>query len=91
MFSDILVIPEALGMNLTFTDSGPRFEKALKDVADPLSFLKADAQKLEYIYNVIDRIGESRPVDVPLIGFCGAPFTTLCYMVQGLGTNHTFV
>lgn len=90
LFSDILVIPEALGMNLAFTDSGPRFEKALKDVADPLSFLKADAQKLEYIYNVIDRIGERRPVDVPLIGFCGAPFTTLCYMVQGLGTNHTF-
>ncbi|WP_340114406.1 uroporphyrinogen decarboxylase [Maribellus mangrovi] len=90
LFSDILVIPEALGMNLSFTDSGPRFQKALKDVDDPAAFLNPDASKLEYIYDVIDRIEETRPAEVPLIGFCGAPFTTLCYMVQGLGTNHTF-
>lgn len=90
LFSDILVIPQALGMNLDFTDSGPRFEKALKDVSDPLSYLKADASKLEYIYKVIDKIQETKPDNVPLIGFCGAPFTTLCYMMQGLGSNHTF-
>jgi uroporphyrinogen decarboxylase len=90
LFSDILVIPEALGMKLTFTDSGPRFETALKDVANPLSVLNADASKLEYIYDVIDEINRTKPENTPLIGFCGAPFTTLCYMMQGLGTNHTF-
>lgn len=90
LFSDILVIPEALGMDLAFTDSGPRFTTALKDVANPVKSLNADASKLEYIYDVIDKIQETKPADIPLIGFCGAPFTTLCYMVQGLGTNHTF-
>ena len=90
LFSDILVIPEALGMELAFTDSGPRFTTALKDVENPLKSLNADASKLEYIYDVIDKIQETKPQGFPLIGFCGAPFTTLCYMVQGLGTNHTF-
>ncbi|MCY1719808.1 uroporphyrinogen decarboxylase [Prolixibacteraceae bacterium Z1-6] len=90
LFSDILVIPEALGMDLAFTDSGPRFTTALKDLPNPVKSLNADASKLEYIYDAIDKIQETKPADIPLIGFCGAPFTTLCYMVQGLGTNHTF-
>ena len=90
LFSDILVIPAALGMNLTFTDSGPRFDIALKELADPSSVLSPDASKLEYIYAAIDEIIRTKPADIPLIGFCGAPFTTLCYMVQGLSSNHTF-
>ncbi len=90
LFSDILVIPAALGMKLEFTDSGPRFEKALKDLSDPVSYLNPDASKLEYIYKVIDEIQKTKPSGTPLIGFCGAPFTTLCYMVQGLSSNHTF-
>lgn len=90
LFSDILVIPAALGMKLEFTDSGPRFEKALKDVSDPISILNPDASKLEYIYEVIDEVQRIKPSGTPLIGFCGAPFTTLCYMVQGLSSNHTF-
>ena len=90
LFSDILVIPAALGMKLEFADSGPRFEKALKDVSDPLSLLNPDTSKLEYIYKVIDEVQRTKPSDTPLIGFCGAPFTTLCYMVQGLSSNHTF-
>jgi len=90
LFSDILVIPAALGMKLEFTIAGPQFEKALKDLCNPLSTLKPDASKLEYIYKVIDEVQKTKPSDTPLIGFCGAPFTTLCYMVQGLSSNHTF-
>jgi uroporphyrinogen decarboxylase len=90
LFSDILVIPVALGMNLEFTDSGPKFGKALKELSNPLSILKPDASKLEYIYNVIDEVQKIKPINTPLIGFCGAPFTTLCYMVEGLSSNHTF-
>jgi len=90
VFSDILVIPAALGMNMTFTESGPMFENPLKEMANPLSALNPDASKLDYIYDVIDEVLKTRPSNIPLIGFCGAPFTTLCYMVQGLGTNHTF-
>ncbi len=90
LFSDILVIPQALGMGLNFADAGPKFATALKDVKDPMSILKADASKLNYIYDVIDEIMKTKPENTPLIGFCGAPLTTLCYMVQGLSTNHTF-
>ncbi len=90
LFSDILVIPSALGMKLEFTDSGPRFEKALKDLSDPVRILNPDASKLEYIYKAIDEVQRTKPSGTPLIGFCGAPFTTLCYMVQGLSSNHTF-
>jgi uroporphyrinogen decarboxylase len=90
LFSDILVIPAALGMNLTFTDSGPKFDVALKALANPAILLNPDASKLNYIYEAIDEIVRTKPVDIPLIGFCGAPFTTLCYMVQGLSSNHTF-
>ncbi len=90
LFSDILVIPAALGMKLNFTDSGPKFDVALKELADPSVHLNPDATKLNYIYNAIDEIIRTRPADTPLIGFCGAPFTTLCYMVQGLSSNHTF-
>jgi uroporphyrinogen decarboxylase len=90
LFSDILVIPAALGMKLNFTDAGPRFDVALKELADPAASLHPDASKLEYIYEAIDEIIRTKPSNIPLIGFCGGPFTTLCYMVQGLSSNHTF-
>ncbi|MCF6171482.1 MAG: uroporphyrinogen decarboxylase [Bacteroidales bacterium] len=90
LFSDILVIPEAMGMKLAFTDKGPRFDTALKDVKDPLSFLDANPEKLNHIYDAIDAIMATRPASTPLIGFCGAPLTTLFYMVQGISSNHQF-
>lgn len=90
LFSDILVIPEALGMELSFTDKGPRFAKPLHESENPSSQLKPDASKLEYIYTTIKAIIRKRPADTPLIGFSGGPFTTFCFMVQGLGSNHTF-
>jgi uroporphyrinogen decarboxylase len=77
-------------MHLNFTDSGPRFDKALKDMGDPFHYLDPDPSKLDYIYKAIDEIIKTKHPDTPLIGFCGAPFTTLCYMIQGLSSNHTF-
>ncbi|MCE1199046.1 MAG: uroporphyrinogen decarboxylase [Marinilabiliales bacterium] len=90
LFSDILVIPVALGMKLNFTDSGPRFDKALRELADPVGYLQRDATQLDYIYRAIDEIVARKQEEIPLIGFCGGPFTTLCYMIQGLSSNHTF-
>ncbi len=90
LFSDILVIPEAMGMKLDFTDKGPRFETALKDVVDPVAFLDANPEKLNHVYGAIDAIMDTKPADTPLIGFCGAPLTTLFYMVQGISSNHQF-
>ncbi|NPA68315.1 MAG: uroporphyrinogen decarboxylase [Chlorobi bacterium] len=90
LFSDILVIPDAMGMGLEFTDKGPVFNKPLKDSNNPLAELNPDPDKLNYIYDAIDAIIRKRPENTPLIGFCGGPLTVLVYMIQGLSTNHSF-
>lgn len=90
LFSDILVIPEALGMELKFTDKGPIFDSPLQDAVNQYANLQADASKLEHIYKALDVVRERKPADVGLIGFCGAPFTTFCYMVEGNSANHNF-
>jgi uroporphyrinogen decarboxylase len=90
LFSDILVIPEALGMKLNFTDKGPIFETPLNDPENQLTSLKADTSKLEHIYKTLDIIKKKNVEDIALIGFCGSPFTIFCYMVEGSSTNHNF-
>lgn len=90
LFSDILVIPNAMGMELEFTDHGPVFNKPLKGLTNPADHLVPAPEKLEYIYRNIEEIIRTRPANIPLIGFCGAPLTTLCYMVQGISSNPNF-
>jgi len=90
LFSDILVIPYAMGMGLEFTDNGPVFEKALVERENPLKDLNPDPSKLNYIYNVIDAVIDTKPENIPLIGFCGGPLTVLCYMLEGLGRRAEF-
>lgn len=91
LFSDILVIPYAMGMGLDFTDQGPKFNKPLKDYDNPLEALHPDPSKLDYIYRAIDEIINTRPDNTPLIGFAGAPLTVLCYMLEGLSSKSNFV
>lgn len=90
LFSDILVVPYAMGMGLDFTEQGPVFEKPLTTYDNPLSALKPNPDKLNYIYRVIDEINKDLPKDIPLIGFCGAPLTVLCYMLQGISRKAEF-
>jgi len=90
LFSDILVIPHALGMGLEFNDSGPLFDQPLAYREDPLAGLNPDPSKLNYIYDVIDEIIRTKRGDIPLIGFCGAPLTILLFMLQGLGRKGDF-
>ena len=90
LFSDILVIPYAMGMGLDFTDQGPVFDHPIKTMDDPMKNFHPDEQKLEYIYHVIDEILRIRPENNPLIGFCGAPLTVLSFMIQGLGSRSDF-
>jgi uroporphyrinogen decarboxylase len=90
LFSDILVIPHALGMGLEFNDSGPLFDRPLAYRENPLAGLNPDPSKLNYIYEVIDEIIRTKREDVPLIGFCGAPLTVLLFMLQGLGRKGDF-
>ncbi len=90
LFSDILVIPYAMGMGLDFTDQGPVFEQPLKDVQNPLERLNPGPEKLDYIYKAIDQILQTPENDTPLVGFCGAPLTVMLFMIQGLGTRSNF-
>jgi uroporphyrinogen decarboxylase len=88
LFSDILVVPYAMGMGLDFTERGPVFEEPLFARKNPVGDLNPDPGRLDYIYHVIDQVKNDS--QVPLIGFSGAPLTVLCYMLQGLGRNPDF-
>ncbi|MCW3785356.1 uroporphyrinogen decarboxylase [Plebeiibacterium sediminum] len=90
LFSDILVIPYAMGMGLDFTDRGPEFDIPLSQRENPLADLKPDPTRLNYIYDVIKQIIATKPAHIPLIGFCGAPLTVLCYMLEGIGRSKDF-
>ena len=90
LFSDILVIPYAMGMGLDFTDNGPKFDNPLKNYKNPLTKLNPDPDKLQYIYRAIDEIVKIRSDNTPLIGFAGAPLTVLCYMLEGLSSKSGF-
>lgn len=90
LFSDILVIPQAMGMDLQFPDSGPIFTNPLIAMQNPEKHLHADATKLTYIYTVIDEIVKTKSKETPLIGFCGSPFTVLLYMLQGIHRKSEF-
>ena len=80
LFSDILVIPDALGLNLEFTSKGPIFHNPLK-IDTPNKDLYFDHKKLEYIYKNITKIKKKEP-NLPLIGFCGGPLTTFLFMFR---------
>ena len=90
LFSDILVIPEALGMTVQFTDKGPIFDSPLKGGKANASDLKTDTSKLEHVYKALEVIKKNKNEETALIGFCGAPFTVFCYMVEGNSVNHSF-
>ena len=85
LFSDILTIPMAMGMEIDWTESGPRFHRPL---AQEPRKLTVRPDHLSYVYETIDRVVDESKV--PLIGFCGAPLTTLCYMIQGISTKSAF-
>ena len=87
LFSDILVIPLALGRKLWFVEGeGPRLEP-LSDAKALLSMRReADAKVLEPIYETVRRVKTALPAETTMIGFCGAPWTVATYMVAGQGT-----
>ena len=88
LFSDILVIPKALGLELEFTAKGPKFHNALNDNII-IENLKFNPKKLDYIYNNIKEIKIQRP-ETPLIGFCGGPLTTFLFMFRRDESNKDF-
>lgn len=93
IFSDILVIPQAMGMTVEMVEKkGPHFPNPLKDPEDgqyaELMARQVDvANELNYVYKAITLTRKKLAGRVPLIGFCGAPWTLFCYMVEGGGTK----
>src|SRR5207245_294888 len=82
LFSDILVVPEAMGMQLILEDQGPQFPQPLKTKADIDRLHVPDPEReLGFVTEAIRRVRKS--VKVPLIGFCGAPWTLAAYMIEG--------
>ncbi len=89
IFSDILVIPEALGLNYEMVEKkGPFFPKTI-DSEQGLSLLKDinPTEDLGYVTEAIQIVKKDLNGTVPLIGFAGAPFTLLCYMIEGSGSK----
>lgn len=90
IFSDILVIPEAMGLAYEMVEKkGPYFPTTIQCRADIEKLLSgaAAADELGYVYEGLDKTKAALDNRVPLIGFSGAPFTLLCYMVEGSGSK----
>jgi len=90
LFSDILVVPEAMGMKLTFgTGEGPRFPQPITCLADVEKLPVPDPEdELGYVMQAIETIQRGLHGRVPLIGFTGSPWTLATYMVEGGGSKN---
>ena len=93
LFSDILTVPDAMGLVLSFAQGeGPRFANPVRDEAAVAQLKVPDMEKLRYVFDAVSSIrkaltqadGKGR---VPLIGFSGSPWTLACYMVEGAGSD----
>ena len=92
LFSDILTVPDAMGLGLSFAQGeGPRFASPVKTEADVARLEVPDMAKLQYVFDAVSSIRQALTVDgkgrVPLIGFSGSPWTLACYMVEGKGSD----
>lgn len=89
LFSDILTIPDAMGLGLYFVDGeGPKFERPLRDEAAIMNLAAPDPNdSLKYVMDAIRVIRGALGGRVPLIGFSGSPWTLACYMIEGQGSS----
>jgi uroporphyrinogen decarboxylase len=89
LFSDILTVPDAMGLGLSFAEGeGPRFERTAADEASIARLAAPDPNvELAYVMDAVREIRRALAGRVPLIGFSGSPFTLACYMVEGAGSD----
>jgi len=87
LFSDILTIPDAMGLGLYFAEGeGPKFERPLRDEWEIRDLSAPDPHEhLGYVMDAVSQIRKALDGEVPLIGFSGSPWTLACYMVEGRG------
>jgi len=88
LFSDILTIPDAMGLGLSFAEGeGPRFARPVRDEAAIRALAVPDMRSLDYVFRAVAQIKRDLHDRVPLIGFAGSPFTLACYMIEGSGSD----
>jgi uroporphyrinogen decarboxylase len=88
LFSDILTVPDAMGLGLSFQlGEGPRFAHPVRDEAAVKALAVPDMDKLRYVFDAVTSIRKALDGRVPLIGFSGSPWTLACYMVEGAGSD----
>ncbi|VTU40688.1 Uroporphyrinogen decarboxylase [Variovorax sp. PBS-H4] len=88
LFSDILTVPDAMGLGLSFeAGEGPRFARPVRDAAAIGALEVPDMEKLRYVFDAVASIRRALDGRVPLIGFSGSPWTLACYMVEGAGSS----
>jgi uroporphyrinogen decarboxylase len=93
LFSDILTVPDAMGLGLSFAQGeGPRFAKPLRHESDITALTIPDMDRLNYVFDAVKCIRKALTMadgrsKIPLIGFSGSPWTLACYMVEGAGSD----
>ncbi|MEF9995176.1 MAG: uroporphyrinogen decarboxylase [Burkholderiaceae bacterium] len=89
LFSDILTVPDAMGLGLSFAPGeGPRFANPVRTEEDVAKLVAPDpAGELRYVTDAVSEIRKALNNRIPLIGFSGSPFTLACYMVEGGGSS----
>ena len=93
LFSDILTVPDAMGLGLSFAaGEGPKFASPVRDEAAVAQLAVPDMDKLRYVFDAVGTIRKALADEqgvgkVPLIGFSGSPWTLACYMVEGGGSD----
>jgi uroporphyrinogen decarboxylase len=88
IFSDILTVPDAMGLGLHFVEGeGPKFQRPLRDERAIAALREPDMDSLRYVFDAIALTRRELNGRVPLIGFSGSPFTLACYMIEGGGSD----
>jgi uroporphyrinogen decarboxylase len=88
LFSDILTVPDAMGLGLYFIEGeGPKFKNTVRTEDEVNALRVPDMESLDYVFKAVTQIRTELNGRVPLIGFSGSPWTLACYMVEGQGSR----
>jgi len=89
LFSDILTIPDALGLGVKFLEGeGPVFDNPIKISKDVINLPDFEPDNLSYVYKAVSNIKNALPKNIPLIGFSGSPWTLAAYSIEGRSSKN---